>query len=143
MSEANKDFVHHWLEEVWDKGNLAAIDDFVAPEYVLHDEPTHSLIRGPEGIRQLISSVRSGLPDINVTAEDILADGDKVAYRWSARSTHRGELMGIPPTGKQVTMTGTDIYRIQDGKIVEAWSSRDALGLLQQLDAVTLTSHGD
>jgi predicted ester cyclase len=83
-------------------------------------------------VRQYIELFCVAFPDIQVTAEDVFAEGEKVALRWSAQGTHRGEMMGIAPTGKQVTMTGQAIYRITGGKIEEAWSHGDALGMLQQ-----------
>ena len=84
----------------------------------------------------------SAFPDTQMTVEDELADGDKVATRWTATGTHTGELMGIPPTGKQVTVTGMDINRLVGGKIVEHWGEFDQMGMMQQLGVVPAPEHG-
>lgn len=92
---------------------------------------------GREGFKQFVLMYRSAFPDMHITIEDQIAEGDKVVSRWTARGTHQGELMGIPPTGKQATVTGINIERFANGKFVEEWSNFDALGLLQQLGVVT------
>ena len=79
---------------------------------------------------------RSAFPDMQLTIEDQIAEGDKVVTRWTARGTHQGELMGIPPTGKQATVTGITVGRVANGKFVESWSNFDALGMMQQLGVV-------
>jgi predicted ester cyclase len=130
MSAENKAFIRRYIDEVWNRRNLNIIDEVFAPNAVLYAPP--SSYHGPEGVRQYIELFCVAFPDIQVTAEDVFAEGEKVALRWSAQGTHRGEMMGIAPTGKQVTMTGQAIYRITGGKIEEAWSHGDALGMLQQ-----------
>ena len=89
--------------------------------------------RGPEGTKRLVSMILAAFPDAHYTLEDIVAEGDKVAYRWSARATHKGEFMGIAATGKQGTVRGTTIVRIMNGKFQEAWQNWDALGLMHSL----------
>ena len=89
--------------------------------------------QGRAGIKQFFAMTRRGLPDYHATVEDEAAEGDKVMYRVTFRGTHQGELMGIPPTGKQVTIAAIDIFRIAEGKIAEHWGIADKLGLLQQL----------
>jgi predicted ester cyclase len=91
---------------------------------------------GREGQKQTITAVRAALPDIRSTIDDLIAEGDKVVWRWTARATHQGPLMGIPPTGKQITFGGIVIDRIASGQIVERWDQTDTLGLLQQLGAI-------
>jgi len=93
-------------------------------------------VRGPAGVKELIAGYRAAFPDIHVTIEDQIADGDLVVSRWSAKGTHQGELMGIPATGKHATVTGITIDRIADGLIVESWNNWDTLGLMQQLGAI-------
>lgn len=91
----------------------------------------------PEGYKQFVTISRSALPDFHTTVEDIIAEGDKVVQRFTARDTHKGEFMGIPPTGKQVTMTGIAIDRIAGSKIVENWANMDMLGMMVQLGVVS------
>jgi steroid delta-isomerase-like uncharacterized protein len=139
MSEENKALIHRFLEEIWHQGNLDAIEEFIAPNYIRHTSYTVSGgrdVHGPAGARQTIASVRTVFPDIHFTVEDMLVDGDKVIVRWTCRGTHRGVFRGVAPTGKQVTFGGMNIYRIVAGKIVERWAYEDGLGLLQQLGAL-------
>lgn len=132
MSHENKALSRRLIEDVWNKGNLTVIDELTADNYVSHD-PSAPEIRGRDGFKQLISMYRTAFPDIRFSIEDQIAEGDKVMTRWSARGTHKGALMGSPPTGKQATVTGITITRIVGGKAVEAWTNWDTLGLMQQL----------
>ena len=130
-TEENKVLLRRLFEEVWNQGNLATVDELLATDYVLHD-PAH-LVHGPEGFKAYVSAFRAAFPDMHATIEDQIAQEDKVAMRFTVRATHKGEFQGIPPTGKQVILTGTDIQRIAGGKIAENWVNLDALGMLQQL----------
>ena len=94
--EKNKALVRWWWEEVWVKGNVAATDGFVAPDYVDHPVPP-GLPPGPEGMKQALTTYRTAFPDVKATLDDIFAAGDRVALRWSARGTHRGEWLTSPP----------------------------------------------
>ena len=137
MSEENKVLTRRsWL--IVAEGNLDTLEDALAEVYaediVLH-EPDED-VRGVEGLKQFVSMIRSAIPDLHITLEDDIAEGDKVVSRWSAQGTHQGELMGIAPTGNQVMITGITIHRIKEGKIVEEWENWDALGLMQQIGAV-------
>ncbi len=133
-TEANKVLVHRFIEELWNQGNLVVADELLAPEHVHHffGEDIH----GPDGVKQLVSGLRSAFPDLNCSTDDMIAEADKVVVRFIARGTHQGEGMGIPPTGKRVAYTGIDIFRIAGGRIVERWGEVDMLGLLQQLGVV-------
>ena len=95
-----------------------------------------------EGLTQFNLAIRAAFPDLTVTIDDLIAEGDKVVWRWSARGTQRGELMGIPPTGREVTLTGISIDRLAGGQIVERWGEIDNLGLLQQLGAIPAPGPG-
>ena len=117
--------------EAWSQGNLAALDEVCAQDYVLHDPSM--LIQGLESMKQFVSMYLAAFPDGHFTIEDQVAEGDKIVTRWTFRGTHKGELQGILPTGKQVVVTGISMDRVADGKAVEAWSNFDALGMLQQL----------
>jgi predicted ester cyclase len=120
----NEALVRHWWEEVWVEGNVAATDGFMAPDYVDHPSPP-GLPPGPEGMKQALTTYRTTLPDVKATLDDIFAGGDRVALRWSARGTHLGEWLGVPPTGHHFTMSGISIYRIAEGKAVEGWNSTE------------------
>ncbi|MCW9096328.1 MAG: ester cyclase [Ignavibacteriaceae bacterium] len=120
---------------LWNTGDLAKIDDIFATDFVNHD-PNAPDVNDLEGYKGLIVMTRTGIPDFHVTSEDIIAEGDKVVCRWTASGTHKGELFGIPPTGKKATWKGISIYRFADGKIIEAWWSKDMFSLLQQLGAI-------
>ena len=111
-------------------------DEFLAPDYVLHLPGAPELIRGPEGTKQLHVPYFSAFPDFRTPVEEVIGEGNKVTVRYTAHATHRGEFMGIAPTGRRVTMPGMSILRIAGGKIVEEWAMPDFLGLMQQLGAI-------
>lgn len=134
MSEQNRRLVRRTFDEVYNQGNLALVDELVAHDFVIHSPSAE--IHGPANTKQYVAMLRRAFPDLHFTIEDQLIDGDKVVTRWTARGTHRGEFQGIPPTGKQVSMKGTDIDRIANGKVVECWTNGDDLGVLQQLGVI-------
>jgi steroid delta-isomerase-like uncharacterized protein len=134
-TEENKALVHRFYDEVHNKQNRAAIDDFIDPHMVDHAAPPGTP-GGIEGQKQLIGMYLTAFPDHQVTVEDMIAEGDKVVARVTVRGTHQGAFLGIPPTGKHWTFTAIDIIRIAGGKIVEHWNNYDALGLMQQLGVV-------
>jgi steroid delta-isomerase-like uncharacterized protein len=123
-AEENKDLVRKYFEEAWSKGNVAAVDEFMAADYVEHPIPS-GLPPGTEGTKQLITTYRSAFPDLKTTLDDIFAEGDSVAFRWSFRGTHLGDWLDIPPTGNHVTANGITVFRIAGGKVVESWTSVD------------------
>jgi predicted ester cyclase len=122
-AQENKDLVRREQEELWNHtGDLDAAEELFAAEAA-----------GPA--RQEAADYRRGFPDVANTIEDLMAEGDKVVARWRSRATHQGEYMGIPPTGKEVEVTGITLYRIQGGKIAESWNVEDKFGLLRQIGA--------
>jgi steroid delta-isomerase-like uncharacterized protein len=133
-ADTNREIVRRLGVEPWE-GNLGVIDELVAPDYIGHD-PAQPDMQGPEGIKEFITGYLAGFPDGRITIDGQFAEGDMVATRWTGRGTHQGELMGIPPTGKQVTVSGITISRVKNGKVVEEWSNWDTLGMLQQLGVV-------
>lgn len=135
MSEENKAVSRSVIEECFNKGNLALADELYTADYIDHNA-LPGMPNGPEGFKQTAAMYRAAFPDIHITIEDQLAEGDKVVTRWTGSGTHQGELMGIPPTGKQVTVTGIGIDRIANGKIVEHWEIFDQLGMMQQLGVI-------
>ena len=94
------------------------------------------LDRGPEDVKRFMGEFRSAFPDFHTTIEDQIAEGDRVATRWTMRGTHEGEFRGIPATGNQISVTGIGIFRFSDGKVVESWDNFDQLGMMQQLGVV-------
>ena len=136
MPEVNKAIVRRYFHEILDGGNLDLVDEIFEPQYVLHDPSSPQEVRGLEGSKQFVVMFRSAFPDIAHTIEDQVAEGDKVVTRLRAHATHTGDLMGIPPTGKGVTIEGISIWQIADGKIEECWFNYDALGLMRQLGVI-------
>ena len=136
-TEDNKAIVRRVFEEVLNQGNMALIDEVYSPDYV--DHTPNGPGPGLEGLKQYFMMYRTAFPDAHYAVEDQIAEGgDKVVTRWSVRGTHQGPLMGIPPTGKQGTVTGIGITRFEGGKIVEVWSEFDALGMFQQIGLMIL-----
>jgi steroid delta-isomerase-like uncharacterized protein len=117
---------------------MSVIDELLDPSYVNHNMPAPA--PGNEGFKQVIMMFRNAYPDLHVTVEDVIAEGDKVASRGTWRGTHQGEFMGVPATGKQVAVSYSDIWRVENGKFVENWVQMDLLGLMQQLGVVP--AHG-
>ncbi len=134
-TEPNKAIVRRYLEEAWNKGNVGILDELMAPNYARYMSGQASPLNR-EGQKQRITTFHSALPDLHLTIEDLIAEGDKVVFRITVRGTQQGMLMGVPPTGKQVTVTAIDIARVAEDKIVEHWGQMDTLGLLQQLGAI-------
>ncbi len=134
-TEENKALIQRTVD-AFNQGDLAAVDQLFAAHYIDHDRSRTGLPPGPAGVKQAWGMFRAAFPDLHATIEDMIAEGDKVAVRGVIRGTHQGELMGIPPTGKQVMVTLMDINRIEGGHLVERWGEADMLGLLQQLGGV-------
>ena len=136
MLETNKAISRRIVEEIFNEGRLDAADEIVTADFIGHDPASPEPIVGPEGLKRNADGYRTAFPDVRLTIEDEIAEGDQVVTRWTARGTHRAEVFGIPATGKQATVTGMTIDRIVDGRIVESWTNWDTLGLLQQLGAL-------
>lgn len=136
MSERNKSVGRRLIEQVWNRGNFAVVDELIASDYIGHSSTPDSETQGREGYKQFYAALRQAFPDLQVTVEDQIAEGDRVVTRWTARGTHTGNFQGIPPTGKQGDITGITIDRIANGKVVECWTNADDLGLLQLLGAL-------
>jgi steroid delta-isomerase-like uncharacterized protein len=137
MFEQNKAIVRRSLEELFTHGDLGVADEVFAADYVGHDTELPQPLRGPEEVKRFVAMYRTAFPDLVVSVEDQIAEGDRVVTRFVARGTHRGPLMGIPPTGRKVTVPGISIDRIVDGKSAEAWINYDVMGMMQQLGVLT------
>ena len=136
MSENNKAVVRRLIEEVWNKGSVSLADELFTPNYEHRDASTPDFGRGPEGEKKRATLYRTAFPDLRLTVEDIIAEGETVVTRWSCRGTHKGDLLGIAPTGKQINISGVTIARLSNGKLAEGYVNWDALGLMQQLGVV-------
>jgi len=134
-AEENKALVRRFVDEVQSRGNLDALDEICSPEFVNHSAPP-GVPTNCEGVKQLTAMFRQAFPDSYFTIEDMMAEEDKVATRKTFHGTHKGEFMGIPPTGQQVSMGLIDIVRIAEGRVVEHWAMGDNLGMMQQLGIV-------
>jgi steroid delta-isomerase-like uncharacterized protein len=134
-AQENKALLRQFIEEVFHKRNLDALDRFMAAEFVEHD-PLPVEASGIEGQKQFFAIFLSAFPDFHIVIDDLIAEGDMVVARQTFSGTHHGEFLGIAPTGKQFSSSGIDIARIADGKLVEHWSAFDNLGMMQQLGAI-------
>ena len=130
----NKKLSKRLFEEVWNKGNLDIIEEFIASDYIIH-MGSKDLI-GVDRYKNFIRAYRRAFPDISYTVDDLIAEDDKVVERWTARGTHKGEIWGIPPTNKKLIVSGIDIVRIVDGKMVERWGQFDFQGMMEQLGVI-------
>jgi len=128
-----RELLEQHTEEVWNRGNLDAVGEFISEDYVEHDPSVRDQFRGPEGYRRNVEEFLSAFPDLTVTIEDSIVEGDKIAMRQRFRGTHEGEFMGIEPTGKRVESTSFVMCRIEGDKIAETWVETDVIGLLEQL----------
>lgn len=122
--EDNKALVRRWIEEVIAKGNVAVVEQYIAPTYIGHS-PGFPEAKGPEGSRQRITALHAAFPDLRCTVEDLIGDGDKVAVRYTAHGTQKGDFMGAASTGKEVTWTALTLFHLVNGKIQEAWLISD------------------
>ncbi|KRT73352.1 MAG: hypothetical protein XU12_C0010G0090 [Deltaproteobacteria bacterium CSP1-8] len=135
--EQNKALLSRIIKEVFNQGKISLIDDLLAPGFVEHEELPPGIPPGREAVKQHCTLFRSAFPDLKVTIDDTIAEGDKVAVRCTWSGTHEGEFMGIPPTGKSVSFGVIDIVRIAGGKVVEHWGQMDAMRMMQQLGAIS------
>jgi predicted ester cyclase len=130
----NKKIVRRALEEPW--SDLSVLDEVIDSGYIGYDPAQPEPLRGPQGAKENIEQYRSAFEGAQITVKEQIAEGDYVASRWEGRGRHTGELMGISPTGKDVTVSGQTISRLAGGKIVEEYTNWDTLGMLQQIGAV-------
>jgi steroid delta-isomerase-like uncharacterized protein len=144
MSEANKAFVSRWFEEVWNQGREESFDELFAIGGIGYglgdtDVPT----RGPAEFKLFANNLRGAIPDIHMTIEDIMAEGDRVTVRITVEGTHKGNQLGVAATGRRIRIAGVVIIRIEHAQIVEGWNSWDQLGLLRQIGAIPVAGNPD
>jgi hypothetical protein len=137
-TEQNKVTASRWFHDIITQGQLAVADEIFAANHIIHDPhgPPGGWPNGPEGLKMIASVFGGGFSGWTITLEDQIAEGDRVATRWVASARHTGSLQGMPPTGKEVRVTGVNVARFAEGKIVESWFNFDMLTLLQQLGAI-------
>jgi steroid delta-isomerase-like uncharacterized protein len=133
--EQNKSILRRWIENGWNKGNLALVDELYTTDLVQYDP---AKLEGREALKHYVGGFQAAMPDLHFSIEDLIAEGDKVVWRFTATGTQTGPLMGIPPTGKQATVTGTATFRLVDSRIAEVWVNFDALSMLQQMGVVPM-----
>jgi steroid delta-isomerase-like uncharacterized protein len=127
--------VRRRYHDAWNSGDIVALDGIMSPDVVNHSQ-LPGQPDGVEGFKQALGWMRSGVPDLKITIDATVADGDTVATRWTGTGTHSGTLMGIPATGKAVTVSGIDICRVSNARIVEYWQELGMLSMLQQVGAI-------
>lgn len=133
-AEENKAIVRRWVE-IWNTKDLDAVEDLLTPDYVRHD-PNAPEISGAAAEAQFVGMVLTAFPDMHITIDKVVAEGDTVVGLLTLRGTQRGEFNGIPPTQKQVVFTSTETFRLHGDRIAEQWVSMDTLGFLQQLGVI-------
>jgi steroid delta-isomerase-like uncharacterized protein len=134
MSADNKALVRRWFEEVWNKGRAGAINEMIADHSMVYGLGAD--LRGPEAFKPFHTAFRSAFPDIHVELDEIIAEGDRVAARWTATGTHQGDGLGFPATGRKVRFTGMSFLQTEGDRFVAGWNNFDQLGMLQQLGIV-------
>lgn len=135
MLEENKELIRCWFEEVWNKGRADAIDEMLAKDGIVHglSNETGEPLQGAAAFREFHKKFHDAFPNIVVTVDDTIAEGDQVVARCTVRGQHTGDSLGFAATNKPIMITGTAIARVKDGKIVEAWNNFDLLSLNQQI----------
>jgi steroid delta-isomerase-like uncharacterized protein len=135
-AEQNKALARQLVEEVLNRGNMSLADEILAPNFVEHEELPPEIPPGREAPKMMFTMLRSAFPDFKATIDDIVAEGDKVVIRQTWTGTHKGEFMGIPPTGKSISINVIDIIRIAEGQFVEHWGVMDQMAMMQQLGVI-------
>jgi steroid delta-isomerase-like uncharacterized protein len=134
-TEDNKALIRRFYEEVWDQGNTDFAFEVFAEDYVRHDFRATQALPGPAGQKKIADDFRAAFPDLGVAVDLIVGEDDFVVGRWTATGTHLGSWAGVEPSGKRMTLSAANIFRFENGKVVEIWNHRDDLGLLEQLGA--------
>jgi steroid delta-isomerase-like uncharacterized protein len=129
----NKQIVHRFMEDCWNNGKLDAIADYVAEDCRLHDPVFPSLTSGLQNLRNHIENCRNAFPDLHFTIDDTIAERDEVVIQWTTTGTHQGTFLGMPPTNRKASVSGTSIDKLEGGKIVEQWSHWNVMTLMEQL----------
>jgi steroid delta-isomerase-like uncharacterized protein len=144
MSAENKEVAKKFMENCWNRGDMSKIGELVSRDCRYHDPVFPSFTSGLEDLKQHISNCRGGFPDLRFTIDDMIAERHEVVLHWTAHGSHKGQFLGMAPTNKSATVTGTSIYKLEKDKIVEQWSDWNLLSLLEQLGlAKALKTEGE
>src|SRR5216684_4817628 len=138
MSSDNKEIARRLMDECWSQGKLEAVRELVSNECRYHDPAFPSLTSGAENINRHISTCRSGFPDLKFTIDDTIAERNEVVIHWTARGTHKAQFLGMSPTNRAATVSGTSIFRIEGGKITEQWVDWNLMTLMEQLGVAAM-----
>jgi steroid delta-isomerase-like uncharacterized protein len=134
-TEDNKALSRRFYEEVWDKGNSDFAFQVFADDYVRHDLRATEATPGPSGQKKIADDFRAAFPDLQVSVDLVIGEGEFVVGRWTATGTHLGSWGGIEPTRRRVSFSAANIFRFENGKVAEIWNHRDDLGLREQVGA--------
>ncbi len=130
-AETTEAVAHRWHMDLFQAGKLEVAEEILTPDFVAHANGQD--FRGVEGAKQLATLIRTAGPDLHITHHEAIVTGDRVAIRWTSESTHQGDYLGVPPTGKPIHLEGLDLFHLQDGKITEVWIVYDNRNALQQM----------
>jgi steroid delta-isomerase-like uncharacterized protein len=134
-AEQNKSIVRRWVDEGWNKRNTALIDELYTANFYQHETGPET-VTNREALKPFVASYLTAFPDLRFTIEDLIAEGDKVVWRFKATGTNTGSFMGGPATGKSAAITGTITFRLENSRMAEAWLNLDVLGMLQQMGII-------
>jgi len=135
-TDSNKQLIRTWIAEGWNKGNLGDVDALYTPDFVQHDPQNPLPVNSAAALKLYVGGFRMALPDLTMSIDDLIAEDDKVVWRFTGRGHQTGQFGPIPPTGREGVVTGTVTFRCAGGKIAEAWVNVDNLGMLQQLGVI-------
>jgi steroid delta-isomerase-like uncharacterized protein len=141
VSEENKKIARKFMDDAWSRGHVEIVDQLMSPKCRFHDPVFPSLTSGVDAYRKHIVKIREAFPDLKFTIEDVIAENNEVVLHWTVRGTHRGEFLGMPPTQKTASVSGTSINRIEKGQIVEMWSDWNLMSLMEQLGVAPAIPH--
>jgi steroid delta-isomerase-like uncharacterized protein len=142
-TEENKAIVRQMVEEIFNQGDMSRADELLAPDFVEHEELPPGIPPGPEAPKQMFTMLHTAFPDFKATINDIIAEGDKVVVYMTWTGTQRGEFMGIPPTGKSISIGVLDILRIAGGQVAEHWGLMDRMAMMEQLGVIPAPGEGE
>jgi steroid delta-isomerase-like uncharacterized protein len=134
----NRQIVRRFMEDCWNNGKLDVIADYVAENCRLHDPVFPNLTSGVQNLAAHIENCRRAFPDLHFTIDDTIAERDEVVIQWTGSGTHKGDFLGMPPTNRSCSVSGTSIYKL-DGKIVESWANWNLMSMMEQLGMTTPT----
>ena len=140
MATDTKQIARRFMDECWSQGKLESIGELVSDNCRIHDPVFPALTSGADNLKRHIGMCKKGFPDLKFSIDDTIAERNEVVHHWTAQGTHKAEFLGMQPTNRKATVTGTSIYRIEGGKIVEQWADWNLMSLMEQLGVRTAPS---